>query len=52
MTDPDRKLTIEEHGNLFIPMEIEGYTCGLLIIPPTDNDLNECQHILISYELE
>ena len=48
LTDPHRKLLIEESKYLFIPMEIEGLTCEVITHPPTNNELHEYQQILLS----
>ena len=50
-TDPYRKLGIEALEDLFVPMTMEGSTCGIIMHPPTDNELHECQNILPSDEL-
>ena len=52
LTDPHRKLVIEESEDLFIPMELEGSTYGLITHPPTDNDLHDCQRIILSDEFD
>ena len=39
-TNPHRKLVIEASEDLFIPMTIEGSTCGIATHPPTDDDLH------------
>ena len=46
-TDPHRKLLIEVSEDLFILMVIEGLTCGVIIHPPTNNGLQDCQRIII-----
>ena len=51
-TDPYGKLGIEASEDLFIPMTMEGSTCGLVTHPPTDDELHECQHILLSDEFD
>ena len=51
-TDPHRKLGIEAPENLFIPMPMEGSTYGLTTHPPTDDDIHECQNILLSDEFD
>ena len=35
-TDPHRKLVIEASEDLFVPMTMEGSTCGIVAYPPTD----------------
>ena len=47
-THPHRKLVIEASEDLFVPITIEGSSCGLVTHPPTDNKLYECQNILLS----
>ena len=39
-TDPHRKLGIESSEDLFIPMTMEGSTCGLVTHPPTDDEIH------------
>ena len=31
---------------------MEGLSCGIITHPPTDNELHECQRILLSYEID
>ena len=47
---PHRKLEIEVPEDLFVPMEMKESTCGLITHPPNEDELRECQHIIISYE--
>ena len=51
-TNPHRKLGIEAPEDLFIPMPTEVSNCGLVTHPPTDNDLHECQKIILSDEFD
>ena len=51
-TDPQMKLGIESLEDLFIPMETEVWTCGVLTHPPTDNNLHDCQQTLLSDEFD
>ena len=51
-TNPHRKLGIEASENLFISMKMEGSTCGLITHPPTDDEINECQKIILLYEFD
>ena len=51
-TDPHRKLGIEASEDLFTSMTMEGPTCGLVMHPPTDDELHECQNILLSDEFD
>ena len=41
-TDPHRKLIIESSEELFIPMTVEGSTCGIVTHLPTDEKIHEC----------
>ena len=43
---------IESSEDLFIPMTMEGSTCGIVTHPTTDNELHECQNILLSDEFD
>ena len=52
LTDPHRKLRIEASEYIFIPMTMEGSTCGIVTHPTTDNDLHECQRICLSDEFD
>ena len=45
-THPHRNMGIEASEDLFLPITIEGSTCGLVTHPHTDNKLCECQKIL------
>ena len=49
-TDLHRKLGIEALEDLFVPMTMEGSTCGLITHPNTDDQLHKCQNILLSDE--
>ena len=51
-TNPQRKLGIEAPEDLFIPMPTEVSNFGLVTHPPTDNDLHECQKIILSDEFD
>ena len=42
------KLVIELSEDLFIPFPMEVSTCVIIAHPPTDDDLNKCQWILLS----
>ena len=46
-TNQHSNLVIEESENVFIPMTMEGSTCGFVTHPPTDDKLYECQNILL-----
>ena len=46
-TNPHRNMGIEASEDLFIQMKMEGSTCGLVTHTPTDDDLHECQNILL-----
>ena len=46
-TNPHRKLVIEASEDLLIPMTMEGSNFGLVMHPPTGNDIHECQNILL-----
>ena len=48
LTDPHRKFVIEALEDLFIPIKMEGSTCGIVTHPHTDKELCECQNILLS----
>ena len=45
-------MVIESPEDVFIPMTMEGSTCGLVTHPPTDDKLHECKNILLSDELD
>ena len=47
-TNPHRNLDIEASEDRFIPMTMEGSTCGIFTHPPTDDKLHICQKILLS----
>ena len=47
-TDPHTKLGIEASEDLFVPMKMEGSTCGIITHPTTEDELNEFQNILLS----
>ena len=47
-TNLNRKLVIEASEYLFIPMQMEGSTYGLIPLLTTDNELHKYQHILLS----
>ena len=47
-TDPHRNLGIEASEDLFIAIKMEGSTCGIVTHPPTDDELRECQNIILS----
>ena len=47
-TDSHRKLRIEASEDLFTPMTMKGSTCGIATHPPTEDELHECQNILLS----
>ena len=49
-TDPHRKLVIEASEDLLIPMAMEGSTLNIVLHPPTDNDIHDCQQVLLSDE--
>ena len=49
-TNPHRKMVIETSEELFIPMKVEGSTCGIVMDPPIDKELHEYQNILLSDE--
>ena len=51
-TNPYRNLGIEASSELLIPMTIEGPTCGIFMQPPTDEEIHECQNILLSDEFD
>ena len=46
--DPHRNLIIGVSEDLFIPMTMEGSTCGIITHPPTDYQIHGCQRILLS----
>ena len=46
--DPHRNLGIEASEDLFIPMIMQGSTCGIITNPPTDNKIHERQNIIPS----
>ena len=50
LTDPHWNLGIEASEDLFIPMIMEGSTCGIVTHPPTDKELYECQNSMLSDE--
>ena len=50
--DPQRKLGIEASEDLFIPMETEGSTCGIITHLPTNDDIHDCQIIILSDEFD
>ena len=45
-------MVIESSEDVFIPMTMEGSTCGLVTHPPTDDKLHECKNILLSDEFD
>ena len=47
-TNLHRKFVIEASEYLFIPMQMEGSTYGLITLPNTDDKLHKYQHILLS----
>ena len=49
-TEPHLKLGIEASEELFIPNKMVGSTRGLITHPPNDNELGECQSIILSGE--
>ena len=49
-TDPNRRLGIEAAGDCFIELDMNGSTCGFLTKYPTDDDLENCRHIIMSDE--
>ena len=51
-TDAHRKLVIEASEGLLIPMKMEGSTCGIVTHPTTDDEIHECQKILILDEFD
>ena len=51
-THTHRNLGIEASEELFIPMPIQGSTCGLSMYLSTHNKLHECQKVLLSYEFD
>ena len=48
-TNPHRNMGIEASEDLFIPMTMEGSTCGLVTHPSTDNELHEYHKIILLY---
>ena len=42
-TDPNRKLGIEASEYLFIQMATERSNCGIIMHPPTDNEIHNYQ---------
>ena len=50
LTDPHRNLGIKASEDLFIPMTMEGSTCGIVTHPPTEYELYGYQKILLSDE--
>ena len=51
-TDPHRNLRIEALEDLSIPMKMEGSTFGIFMDPPTEDELHECQNIVLSDEFD
>ena len=49
-TDPNRRLGIEAKEDCFIELEMRGSTCGFLTKYPTDDNLENCWHIIMSDE--
>ena len=49
-TDPSRRLGIEPKEDCFIQLYMQGSTCGFLTNYPTDDDLENCRHIIMSDE--
>ena len=49
-TDPSRRLGIEPKEDCFIQLDMQGSTCGFLTNYPTDDDLENCRHIIMSDE--
>ena len=47
-TNLHRKLRIEASEDLFIPMKMEGSTCGIITYPPTYYNVHVCQRIILS----
>ena len=45
-TNSHGNLVTEASEYMFIPMTMEGSTCGIVRHPPTDYELHECQKIL------
>ena len=52
LTDTHRNLGVESPEDLFISMEMEGSTYGIVTHPPTDYELHECQNIILSDEFD
>ena len=51
-TNPHRNLVIEASEDLFIPMTMEVSTWGIVTHVPIDDELHECQNILLSDEFD
>ena len=51
-TDPHRKLGIEASKELYIPMIMEGSTCGIVTHPNNDDGLHECHKNILSDEFD
>ena len=45
--DPHRNLGIEASEDLLIPMIMQGSTCGIITHHTTDNELHECQRVIL-----
>ena len=48
-TEPHRNLVIEASESLFKPMTMDGSTCGIIKYPTTDDEIRDCQLILLTY---
>ena len=52
LTDPHSNLGIEVSEDLFIQMEIEVSTCGIITHAPIDDELHKRQRIILSDEFD
>jgi len=50
LTDPNGRKLGFECKNDFIPLEMNGTTCGLKTRYPTDEEIDECNQIILSHE--
>ena len=49
-TDPNGRPLGINCGNQIIPLKMNGTTCGLMSRYPTDLELEECEHVILSHE--
>ena len=49
-TDPHRKLGIELNDNYFVPMQMDGTTCGFTTRCPSNEELDSCRTFVCSDE--